>query len=52
MANRRALRPDRQIYRQLRQIGQRRFDKILGIEIAILVIGGLGLIWLVKWLFF
>ncbi len=52
MANRRALRPDRQIYRQLRQNGRKVFDLMLVVEIGIVVLGLAGIVLLIRWLFF
>jgi len=49
VANRRAYRPDRQVYRQLRRGMRRKWSWMTWVEIAIVVLMLAGIVWVVLW---
>lgn len=51
MANRRAYRPDRQVYRQLRRGTRRGSRTLLWIEIALAAMLVVGAYFLIRWIF-
>jgi hypothetical protein len=52
MANRRAYRPDRHIYRDLRRRSANRFTWITALEILIILLVLAAVVWVVRWAFF